>query len=267
MNIQPSNSLKLSANWKSDFELFLSRDKIPFERITESGYSLIRFTHCDLVINLIDIDNNFQPDNLINLQSSFKALDKRLVHLWEDVWLSRSTQVLYRIKSLIGENIRIHGRKTKVLRLDKPSADSFLNENHLQGAVSSRHKFGLFYADELVAVATFSALRRMNHTEDYKSTELIRYAVKGGFSVQGGFSKLIKHLKDEIRPNDIMTYADRDWSAGEAYLNLGFEQKGILRPQYFELDESYNRKIDKQKDAELLNRVFNTGSIKFILKY
>ncbi|MBB6237807.1 hypothetical protein HDC90_002431 [Pedobacter sp. AK013] len=190
----------------------------------------------------------------------------KLIHLWEDLWQSKPEQVLGRIKSLIGKNIRIHGRKTKVFRITKPVSDSFLTENHLQGSVSSRYKIGLFEKDELLAVATFSALRKMNHTENYKSAELIRFAVKAGYSITGGLSKLISFFAETYKPNDLMTYADRDWSAGEAYIKLGFKQTAVLEPQVYLLDENLNRQL--KKDNQLLaTEVFNTGSLKFILKF
>lgn len=230
-------------------------------------FHLVLLNHGNIIINLISLENNFSAQELIELQDNFKAQGKKVVHLWEDVWVSRTVQVLFRLKSLSGENKRIHGRKTKVKKIAQPEAEFFLNENHLQGSVNSRYKFGLFLSEELVAVATFSALRKMNHTKNYKSVELIRFAVKAGFSITGGFSKLIKNAKELLNPNDIMTYADRDWSAGAAYIKLGFEETAVLGPQYFLLDENFNRKLNK---ANLINnncKVFNTGSIKFILKF
>ncbi|WP_431295295.1 hypothetical protein [Pedobacter sp. P26] len=171
-----------------------------------------------------------------------------------------------RIKSLLGKNIRIHGRKTKVFKITKPVADSFLIENHLQGSVNSRYKIGLFEKDELVAVATFSALRKMNHTENYKSAELIRFAVKAGYSITGGLSKLISFFAATYQPNDLMTYADRDWSAGEAYIKLGFRQTAVLEPQIYILDENLNRQLKKDQQV-FAQEVYHTGSLKFILQF
>jgi hypothetical protein len=175
--------------------------------------------------------------------------------------------VIARIQSLLGVNKRIHGRKTVVKRISKPIADLFLNNNHLQGAVSARYKYGLILEEELVAVATFSAARKMNFSENYKSVELIRFAVKAGYSVTGGLSKLIAGFAADLEPQDIMTYADRDWSTGDAYHRLGFQQTGILEPQYFALTENLQRYLIKDSLDTYSEKVFNTGSLKFVLKF
>lgn len=188
----------------------------------DQDFTLLTLGTGKFVVHLVNIANPFFPENLIGLQEKYQSAEIKLIHLWEDVWLSRPLQVISRIESLLGLNTRIHGRKTKVHKITKPVADQFINENHLQGAVNSRHKFGLFEKEELVAVATFSALRNMNHTENYQSAELIRFAVKSGYSVTGGLSKLISYFSAFQKPNDVMTYADRDWSFGEAYVTLGF---------------------------------------------
>ncbi|MNT98729.1 hypothetical protein D3C72_2413780 [compost metagenome] len=63
-----------------------------------------------------------------------------------------------------------------------------------------------------------------------------------------------------------MTYADRDWSAGEAYLRLGFLQTTAIAPQYYRLNEQLQRQLIK--DAQTVAaQIFNTGSLKFILQF
>ncbi len=259
------NILNPDHNWHHQLSLALANQKIECHFFLENGFRLLQ-TNKNLIINLIDLQNQFKSDDLINLQGKYNQKRIKLAHLWEDVWKNRPDQVLARIKSLIGNNTRIHGRKTKVYKITKPVADTFLEENHLQGAVSSRYKIGLFEKDELIAVATFSALRKMKHSENYKSAELIRFAVKAGFSITGGLSKLIAYFAETHKPNDIMTYADRDWSAGEAYLTLGFTRTAVLEPQVYTLDGNLNRQL-KKSDQFQAQEVFNTGSLKFILKF
>lgn len=259
------NNLISENNWHHQFCLALAHHKIGCFFYLEDGFQLLRIDD-QLIINLVSLNNNISPQTLIKLQERYHQEGTKLIHLWEDLWLLKPYQVLARIKSLIGKNIRIHGRKTKVCKITKPVADSFLTENHLQGSVSSRYKIGLFEKDELVAVATFSALRKMNHTENYKSAELIRFAVKAGYSITGGLSKLISFFVATYKPNDLMTYADRDWSAGEAYIKLGFKQTAVLEPQIYGLDGNQNRLL--KKDQEVFpQEVFNTGSLKFILQF
>lgn len=253
-------------NWHQDLNLALADLNIESQFFFDEKFRLLSLGNKKFVIHLVNLSDTHQIIDLILLQDLYKKKGVRLIHLWEDVWLTRSKQVLARISSLLGLNKRIHGRKTKILKITKPIADIFLDENHIQKSVSSRYKIGLFEKDDLVAVATFSALRKMNHTENYKSAELIRFAVKAGFSVTGGLSKLISFFNIQYKPNDLMTYADRDWSAGEAYLKLGFVQTDILQPQYFSNDENLDRTLIKD-DHISNNLVFNTGSLKYILRF
>jgi len=259
------NNLISEDNWHHQFSLALAHHKIGYFFYLEDGFQLLRINH-QLIIHLVSLNHKFIPRDLIGLQKKYQRIDTKLIHLWKDLWLSKPDQVLARIKSLLGKNIRIHGRKTKVFKITKPVADSFLIENHLQGSVNSRYKIGLFEKDELVAVATFSALRKMNHTENYKSAELIRFAVKAGYSITGGLSKLISFFAATYQPNDLMTYADRDWSAGEAYIKLGFRQTAVLEPQIYILDENLNRQLKKDQQV-FAQEVYHTGSLKFILQF
>ncbi|WP_293310581.1 hypothetical protein [Pedobacter sp. UBA5917] len=259
------NILNPAPNWHHQLSLALAKHNVECHFFLEDGFQLLH-TNKNLIVNLLDLNNPFKPADLISLQDKYNQKGVKLAHLWEDVWITRPDQVLARIKSLMGNNIRIHGRKTKATKITKPIADAFLEENHLQGPVSSRYKIGLFEKENLVAVATFSALRKMNHSENYKSAELIRFAVKAGFSITGGLSKLIAYFAETYKPNDVMTYADRDWSAGEAYLTLGFEQTAVLEPQVYILDENLKRVLKKDNQVSV-QEVFNTGSLKFILRF
>lgn len=252
-------------NWYNELILALANHKVDCHFFLEDQFQLLKISD-QLIINMIDLANHSLPDDFIKLQDKYAAENIKLIQLWEDLWRLKSNQVMARITSLLGNNKRIHGRKTKAHKISKPVSDLFLNANHLQGAVSSRYKIGLFEKEELVAVATFSALRKMNHTENYKSAELIRFAVKSGYSITGGLSKLITYFAELHQPNDLMTYADRDWSAGEAYLKLGFVQTAVSAPQKYLLDENFNRQL-KKEDQSGATEVFNTGSLKFILQF
>lgn len=264
------NHVKVYKNtdWHHQLQSKLEDLGIECHFFLEHNFKLLSLGKSEIVIHLADIKNPFQPADFLQLQEKYDNLEIKLIHLWEDIWCTRPLQVLARIKSLLGLNVRIHGRKTKVNKIAKPVANQFIDENHLQGSVNSRHKLGLFEGEQLVAVATFSALRRMNHTENYKSAELIRFAVKAGYTVTGGLSKLINHFYLLQKPNDLMTYADRDWSGGEAYLTLDFALTGILEPQQFLLDENLNRKLKKDQEVQENDLItFNTGSFKFILSF
>jgi len=222
-----------------------------------------------LVLNLIPIPNTYKPEQLIALQLSYQNRGLLLVQLWADIWLSKKEQVLSRIQSLLGKNKRLHGRKTKITTLDQAGADAFLSAHHVQGSVKARYKFGLLHAGELVAVATFSGTRHMpRRGPEHRSAELIRFACTAGITVIGGLTKLLKHYISSVKPNDVMSYADRDWSDGRGYTSSGFVLEEVQEPAYLYLDPlTLNRYFPNRKPEQSsgLVEIFNTGNLKYIL--
>jgi hypothetical protein len=229
-----------------------------------------------IVVHLIPLVNDYNPLELIELQKQYQLNGINLVQLWEDIWLSRQKQVLGRIRSILGLNKRFHGRKGVITKITQKQADHFLELNHLQGSARAKYKFALLIDTQIVAVACFSNVRFMkNGIEAYRSIELIRFATLIGFTVTGGFTKLLKYLIGLIKPNDVMSYADRDWSLGNAYEQSGFELVDLIPPA-----EIYLRKRDLMRffphrlpaledDIEVTSNeflsVFNTGNLKYIL--
>jgi hypothetical protein len=116
----------------------------------------------------------------------------------------------------------------------------------------------------------------------YTSAELIRFACKGGITVIGGLTKLIKNFSDQLRPSDIMSYADRDWSIGKGYESTGFVLDRVTDVQeiwlkvnelkryfYHRLPIQINDVKPEDLESYLLERgykrIFNTGNLKFKL--
>lgn len=244
-------------------------------------------TQNGVLIHLVSLSNNFNPTILNTLQQKYLEEDKQLIHLWEDVWLTKKEQVLVRLKSLLSINIGFHARKTTIIEIDAQTAKSFLEINHLQGFVKARYKYGLLANDEIIAIATFSDVRPMKlKGTNYFSAELVRFASKNGVTVVGGLSKLIKHFSKQIQVNDIMSYADKDWSLGKGYDKLNFVKTAETDPIYFYLDQQTFKRyaahrlpkniLQSFKTQHSLNlnefltqlnyiKVFNTGNLKYHL--
>jgi hypothetical protein len=54
--------------------------------------------------------------------------------------------------------------------------------------------------------------------------------------------RLLKAFIAEVQPDDIMTYADLEWSEGKVYEALGFSLEGHKSPVFFAVDTStWNR--------------------------
>ena len=87
--------------------------------------------------------------------------------------------------------------------------------------------------------------------------------------------KIMKAFIDDVRPDDIMTYADLEWSQGEVYEALGFVFEGIKGPVMFSVDcNSWQRTahIGQNVTSDDPNMCFrqrfiqNFGSYKYRLK-
>lgn len=152
----------------------------------------------------------------------------QLITLQEHLWVQKPNQVLSRLRSILGKNETIDGRKTAVVELTQPESSQFLWDHHLQGPARASVHLGLRSGDELVAVATFGR-PRWSKKHDW---ELIRMAFRSGTTVVGGAAKLLKAFRKN-RTGSVVSYADRCWSTGNVYRQLGFSFSHNTAPSYW----------------------------------
>ncbi len=157
------------------------------------------------------------------------AAGYKLIHIFDCEWNYQKDIVKSKLAGLFNQHSKIAGRKCIVKEIDTNTANTFLNENHLQGAHSSKINLGLFYQDALVSVMTFSASR---YNQQYQ-WELIRLCSSKNIVVQGGASKLFRYFINTYDPDSIISYADMRWSTGNVYKQLGFLHLHNANPNYF----------------------------------
>ena len=104
----------------------------------------------------------------------------------------------------------------------------------------------------LIAVATFSNARRwVKEGKEIRSYEWTRYASLPDLRVSGGMGKMLKAFIKEVRPDDIMSYADLEWSEGEVYERLGFEAETRKEPVTFTIDpQTWERKAIRRSPVK-----------------
>lgn len=237
-----------------------------------SPFDVYFFDEQKILIHFIDLQK-FEQAHLplhffVELSHKTSEIHHKIIHVWEDVWLTNEANVKSRIKSILGYNRKIHARQTQVVRLDKAETTDFLNKNHLQKSTGAYYKFGLKWDGKLVAVATFSKARTMyDGPIYYRSFELERFATLVQTNVVGGFSKLVHFFSKNMHAQHIMTYADRDWSQGESYSLLGFTLHEETAPQLFFVDKNtFQRQLAKQELPPVnCLKIWNAGSLKFVL--
>ncbi len=130
----------------------------------------------------------------------------------------------------------------------------FLDNNHIQGGIRSSINIGLYNKDDLVALMCFSK-ERFSKKYEY---ELTRFCTKLDTSVIGGASRLMKYFERTYHPKSIVSYADRRWSMGKMYENLGFTLDHVSPPcyWYFKSNDEYKLhsriQFQKHKLSKLL---------------
>lgn len=158
----------------------------------------------------------------------------RLFHLFDDEWKDKKEIVMSMIANIIGEQkdgyIRAH--KCEIKDVPSDEARQFLDDNHLQGAVGSQIRYGLYYNGELVSLMTFGKTRHFIGGQKAQY-ELLRFCNKLDTRVMGGASKLFRHFVNTVHPASIISYADRRWSIGNLYDRLGFKLYNKSKPNYF----------------------------------
>lgn len=170
-----------------------------------------------------------------------------LVHIWEDEWKIKQNIVLSNLRYIFGiSETNILAFNCIIKEVDSETARQFCEDNHLQGYVNSKYKFGLFYNNELVSLMTFGKCRPILNDKngDEHSCELYRFCNKLNIRVIGGASKLLSYAKDILKQEGISviyTFAQRDWSDGSFYEKLGFDKIGETEPNYFYCNDSKER--------------------------
>ncbi len=191
----------------------------------------------------------------------------------EDRWNRQRHMMEARLLAHMELFSQAYARNCEVRRIDKETAQRFLAENHSYGDAACKYRYGLFLKrhtghiaremgfldcarneniDTLIAVATFSNARKwIKDGKEIRSYEWTRYASLPDLRVSGGMGKLLKAFINEVQPDDIMSYADLEWSEGDVYKTLGFKEEVSKDPVSFEIDpESWERRAIRRSPVK-----------------
>lgn len=198
----------------------------------------------------------------------------QLIQIWEDEWKYRKEVVKRKIESVILGRKQVGARKISLDLVDFHTANTFLNENHVQGGIKGTSYVGLFLEENLVGVCVFRL--------EGEVTYLTRYASTVG--VIGGLNKCVKFngpgkyvsFSDNCLSDGSM-YAKNGWSAQETlpadykYVRRGVrEHKFKYRIKKFKNDKSLNyvEGLSERELAELngMYRVWDAGKIRWTIE-
>lgn len=248
---------------------------------------------------------------------SIKALEGYPIIIPEDRWKRQRPMMEARLLAHMEVFSQAYARNCEVRRIDKETAQRFLNDNHSYGYAACKYRYGLFLkrhtghiareieeerflgcarndnrsarndnrsdrgdiVGTLIAVATFSNARKwIKDGKEIRSYEWTRYASVPELRVNGGMGKLLKAFIKEVQPDDIMSYADLEWSEGKVYEALGFSEEQPKEAVSFEIDpETWERRAimrcqpeqgTTQVEQDTAGKLFytNFGSRKLRLK-
>lgn len=188
---------------------------------------------------------------------------------------------------------RIHARSCAIQPCTKEEKKLLLNANHVQGNDNSQIAYGAWYNDMLVAVMTFTAPRvalgqKNKGIHNSGVWELSRFCTDVNYRIPGIASKLLKHFQRNHEWKEIYSYADKRWSVGNMYHQLGFELVADNPPDYFYVVDGvrkhrWNYRKDILKDTlpnydsslteyqNMVNhgywRVWDCGTLKFSIRH
>jgi hypothetical protein len=176
----------------------------------------------------------------------------------EDRWRRQTEMMKGRLLAHLEVFTPVYARNCEIRRIDKPTAAEFLNRTHTYGDAACKYRYGIFLkrntghvakegrcgipAGTLIAAGTFSNARKwIKNGKEIRSYEWTRFASLPEVRISGGMGKILKAFIEEVHPDDIMSYADLEWSEGTVYEQLGFILEGRKDPVMFEIDTEWER--------------------------
>lgn len=226
------------------------------------------------------------PEYHVNKTKACAFHGIRLIHIFEDEWITSQEIVKSVISSMFNVYLRRMGaRKCHIEEVTHEQATEFLNTNHLQGSDNAPIRYGLFEGSSLVSLMTFGKTRFSVNG----GWEMYRFCNKLGYHVSGGASRLFNHFVQKHLPERIVSYCDRRYFTGELYQKLGFQfvdntsigyhyispdfkvrfnrmtfMKHLLKDKLEKFDESLTEWQNMQSNG--FDRIWDCGMLRFIWK-
>ncbi len=195
----------------------------------------------------------------------FKDKGINIIHIWEDDWDYKKDIVKSMILNRLGKNNqKIYGRKCFIKEVtDNNIIRNFLNENHIQGYCPNQKKVGLYYNNILVSLMCFNKFEGRKKLPDTE-WNLSRFCNLKSTNVIGGASKLLKYFIEENKPSRIISYADKDWSVGNLYYQMGFSniKESNVDYKYIINDKRVHKQNFKKSNLKLDESVTESNYMK-----
>lgn len=157
------------------------------------------------------IDNDYHVNKRkIYLENGYDCLFFREDELKSKLDIIKSI-LLYKL----GKSKKIFARKCSIETIDNKASDMFFETNHLMGKGKGK-TYVLKHENNIVSAIRIKRLKN----KDY---EISRFCNSLGYTVIGGFSKLLKFVLQDLSPSSIITFIDLRYGKGEYLSHLGFK--------------------------------------------
>jgi len=249
--------------FQEDFQAFAVSTGVPFsiEGGVDHDCPIFHFSKHSLNVKLVPL----------SAASSPIRWDRGITYLFEDRWHTSRELLEKRLLAHLGEFKSIFARKCEIFKPSPQECREFLERWHIYGYARCKYRYALRYEGQTVAVSTFSAPRpMMRSSRQVQSYEWVRFASIADLRISGGMGRLLEAFVRECQPQDIMSYADLEWSDGSVYETLGFELAGYVDPVAFVVNPvTWERRhlVKVEREGDIPNDALiirNLGSAKFI---
>lgn len=185
---------------------------------------------------------------------SAKDKDVRLIHVYEDDWLTKTNIVKSIIRNSLGlEKSKLFARDCRIEEIKNKVADSFMDSNHILGSVRGVYvSLAIIKDNNVVSVMQFSKSASHRGKSVDGEYELIRFS--SNTKVIGGASKLFSYFVKKYSPSIVTSYSDNDMFDGGVYKILGFNHVSDVPPDYKIIDGSIRKHKSNFRKLELAKR-------------
>lgn len=175
---------------------------------------------------------NGNKNKFYHLNKTNKCIEKniKLIHIWENEIVNKWEIVKSRLQNVLNLSKKIGARQLIVKSVHSNVARRFHIDNHLNGYSPAKIHVGLFDKNNQLLMCMSIGKSRFLKTP---CLEIIRMASINGYTVIGGISKLLSHLKTLNLNQRLITYADKKWGNGHGYAQSGFSYIKDTAPGYW----------------------------------
>lgn len=241
----------LETMWEQDFDTFVETNfaaevvgllKLPSARIIRQSPHIVAAENDRVTV--VVVNTRIAPEDgdrtqLLKLKQQYTKQGKYTVLLFIDELRENADLVSKKIDHYCGltTSPRLHARQLIIKETTRDEKRDLLNRNHVQGNDYAQINIGAYHGETLVAVMTFSkprvALGQKGPKDKVGMWELSRFCTDVEYRIPGIGSRLLKYFQKRWEWKQIYSYADKRWSVGNMYDQLGFALVKDNPPDYY----------------------------------